>query len=118
MVDVLNVFSHTGSNEPILKPLIGSFDLTFSLRRKGISYFYITIIQNLFPLRINFISKFTMVSPDGVPALHKAEDRMRVNIIGKGEAIGKDYRLESEDMLPGSFFFEEDRIKNKTAKII
>ena len=76
------------------------------------------VIKHLFPLGSSLISKFPMVSPDGVPALHKTEYGMRINVIGKGEAIFKDYRLESEYMIPRGFFFEEDRIKDKTAIII
>jgi len=45
--------------------------------------FTFAVIENLFPLGVNFIiSKFSMVSPDGVPALHKREDRMGVNVKG------------------------------------
>jgi hypothetical protein len=45
-----DIFSDTGSNQSVLEPTIGSFDLTFGLGRKGISDLHSAVIENLFPL--------------------------------------------------------------------
>jgi hypothetical protein len=55
MVNISDIFSDTGSDQPVLEPPIRTFHFAFGLRRKGIGNFHITVLQDLFPLRGGFI---------------------------------------------------------------
>ena len=48
--NVSDVLSHAGSNQAILDPAIGPFDLALGLRREGIGHLDAAIVQDLFPL--------------------------------------------------------------------
>ena len=44
LFDLGDILSDTGSDESILEPTIGSFNLTSGLGRKGVNHVYITIL--------------------------------------------------------------------------
>jgi hypothetical protein len=98
--DVGDIFTDTGSNQMVLEPTIGSFDLTFGLGRKGISDLHIAILQDLLPLRGGFIGEEVVFIPEGVSSADKSEDGVRIDIIGVREPIAKDDRLQSQNMGP------------------
>ena len=85
--DCLDIFSGTGSDEPILKPAIRPFHLAFGLRRECIARLDMTVPQDPFPLRIHIIRNQIMLPPDGVAALDEAQNRVAVGVIGIGGAI-------------------------------
>lgn len=62
--DRLDVFSGTGSDEPILEPAIRPFNLAFGLRREGIARLDVTVPQDPFPLRVDIIRDQTIFSPE------------------------------------------------------
>jgi hypothetical protein len=117
-LDLGDIFSDTGSNQTILEPTIGAFDLTLGLGRKGISDLDMAILQNLFPLRGGFVGEEMVTFPDRIPSLDKSEDRMRVHIVGIGESIAKEDGLEGLDMRPAGLFSDQDGIKDESAMII
>jgi len=117
-VDVGDIFSDTDSDQAVLEPAIGTFHFPFGLRRQGIGDFDITIIQDLFPLRSGLIGQKEVLSPEGVPPLDKSEDGMGVDIIRVRKSVSKDDGLQSEDMSPGGFLFDQSGIKDQPAVII
>jgi hypothetical protein len=117
-VDLDDVFSDTRTDKSILEPSIGSFNFPFRLRRKSISDFYITILQDLFPLGGGFIGEEVVFSPDRVSSLDESEDRMRIDVIRVREPIAKDDGLEGQNMSPGGLFFDQSGIKDEAAVII
>jgi hypothetical protein len=98
--DVSDIFSDTGSNQMVLEPSIGSFHLSFRLRRQGITDLHIAILQDLFPLRGGFIGQQMVVSPDRISPLDKSKDRVRIDIIGVRKSIPKDDSLQGQNMGP------------------
>ena len=74
--DIRNILSDTGTNKPVLEPLIRSFDFSFRLRGKRVDDFDIAIIEYLLPLRICFIRQDVVLSPKRVSVLDKSKDRM------------------------------------------
>jgi hypothetical protein len=90
-----DIFSDTSSNQMVLEPTIRSFDLSFRLRRKGISDFYIAVFQNLFPLRGDLIGLKIVLPPEGIPSLDKSEDGMGIYVVTVRESVPKDDGLES-----------------------
>jgi hypothetical protein len=113
-----DIFSDTGSNQMVLEPTIRPFHFPFGLGGEGISDFYITIIQNLLPLRSGFVSEEVVFSPDRIPSLNKSEDRMGVHIIGIRESIAKEDGLEGQDMGPAGLFLDQRGIKDQPTIII
>ena len=118
LFDFFDVFSDTGADESVLEPTIGAFHFTLCLRGQGIRDFYITIFEDLFPLRGGFIGEQVMFSPEGVPSLNESEDGMRVNVVGVREAVAKDHGLESLDMGPAGLLLDQKSIKDEAAIII
>jgi hypothetical protein len=116
--DFFDVFSDTGADESVLEPAIGAFHFAFGLRGQGISDFYITILEDLFPLRGGFIGQEVMLSPERVPSLNEAEDAMGVYIVSVRESKAEDDRLEGQDMGPTGFLFEQSGIKDQSTEII
>jgi hypothetical protein len=104
--DFFDVFSDTGADESVLEPTIGSFHFAFGLRGQGISDFYITIFEDLFPLRGGFIGQEVMLPPERVPSLDKAKDAMGVYIVSIRESKAEDDSLEGQDMGPAGFLLE------------
>jgi hypothetical protein len=117
-VDLGDVFSDTSTDQSILEPSIRAFDFSFGLRRKSISNFYITILQNLFPLRGGFIGQEVVFSPDRIPPLDKSKDRMRIDVIRVRQPILKDDGLEGQNMSPAGLVFDQSGIKDEAAIII
>jgi hypothetical protein len=116
--DIGDIFSDTGSNQMVLEPAIGPFHFALGLWGQGIGDFYITIIQDLFPLGGGFIGQEVMFSPEGVSSLDKSEDPMGVNVVGIGESILKDDTLEGQDMGPTGLCLDENGIEHESAIII
>jgi hypothetical protein len=117
-LDLGDIFSDAGSNQMILEPTIGAFDLPFGLGRKGISDLHIAVIENLFPLRGGFIGEEVMFSPDGVSSLDKSEDGMGIDIVAIGESMLKNDGLEGQDMGPACFLVDQGCVEDKSAVII
>jgi hypothetical protein len=105
--NIRDIFSDTGSNQVVLEPTVRSFDLAFSLGRKSVCDFDVTVLQHLFPLRGGLIGQEVVFSPEGVSSLDKSEDGMRIDIVGEGEAIAKDEGLESLDVSPAGLFLDQ-----------
>jgi hypothetical protein len=116
--NIRDIFSDTGSNQVVLEPTVRSFDLAFSLGRKSVCDFDVTVLQHLFPLRGGLIGQEVVFSPEGVSSLDKSEDGMRIDIVGEGEAIAKDEGLESLDVSPAGLFLDQGSIKEEPTMII
>jgi len=116
--DIGDIFSHTGSNQMVLEPTIRSFDLAFGLGRKSMGDFDIAVLQDLLPLRGGLIGQKVVFSPDGVSSLDKAEDGMRINIVGKRKAIAKDDGLKGLDVSPTGLFLDQGGIEEEPTMII
>jgi len=116
--DIGDIFSDTGSDQPVLEPPVGAFHFAFGLRRQGIGNFHITILQNLFPLRGGFISKEVVFSPEGVSSLNESKDRVGVDVVGVRESVLKDDALEGQDMSPSGLLFDQSGIEDQPAIII
>ncbi len=102
----------------VLEPTIRSFDLSLRLGRKGISDFYIAVLQNLFPLRCGLIGQEIMFAPDGIPPLDKSEDGMGIDVVAVRESVAKDDGLEGLNMGPRGLFLHKGGIKDEAAMII
>ena len=55
LFDFGDILSDAGSDESILEPAIGAFNLASGLRGKGMNDLHIAVLENLFPLRSSFI---------------------------------------------------------------
>jgi hypothetical protein len=118
IVNHLDVFLGAGAYQSILEPAIRPFDLAFSLRGEGVAGVNVTVSKDPFPLRVYVVGDQIMFSPDGVPALDEAENRVRVGVISVGGSIAKDHAFQGGDMVPAGLLFNELRIQQLTAKII
>jgi hypothetical protein len=116
--DVGDIFSDTGSDQPVLEPAIRAFHFSFGLWRQGIGDFHITIIEDLLPLRRGLVGQEVVLSPIGVSALDKSEDGMGVYIVAVRESVSKEDSLQGQDMSPSSFLFDQGGIKDQPAIII
>jgi hypothetical protein len=116
--DVGDIFSDTGSDEPVLEPAIRAFHFPFGLWRQGIGDFYIAILKDLFPLRCGLIGQEVVLSPERLPSLDKSKDGMGVYVVTVREAVLKDNGLEGQDMSPGGFLFDQSGIKDQPAIVI
>ena len=85
--DIGGVGSHTGPHEVILEPLVRPLNFALGLRRKCIDNLNTTVGQDLFPLGVDLVGDLVMVPPDGVAALDKTEDGVRVDVIGKRQSV-------------------------------
>jgi hypothetical protein len=88
------------------------------LRGQGISEFYITILQDLFPLRGGFIGQEVMLSPERIPSLDEAKDAMGVYIVSVRESKAEDDGLEGQDMGPAGLLVEQSGIKDESTEIV
>ncbi len=113
-----DIFSDAGSNQMVLKPTVRSFDLSFRLGRKGIGNLYIAVLQDLFPLRGDFIGQEMVFPPEGVSSLDESEDGMRIDIIGERQSVSKDHGLKSLNVSPRGLFLHQGGIKDEAAMII
>ena len=118
LLNMGDIFSDTGSNEVVLEPAIGSFDLASGLRREGMDDLYIAVLEDLFPLRGGLIGEEVVFIPEGVSSPDKSEDRVGVDIVGVRESEAEDDRLEGQDMGPAGFFLDQNGIEHKSAIII
>ncbi len=118
LFDFFDVFSDTRADESVLEPTIGSFHFAFGLRGQGISEFYITILQDLFPLRGGFIGQEVMLSPERIPSLDEAKDAMGVYIVSVRESKAEDDGLEGQDMGPAGLLVEQSGIKDESTEIV
>jgi hypothetical protein len=87
LIDFGDILSDTGSDESILEPAIGSFNLTSGLGRKGVNYLHVAILQDLFPLRGGLVGEEVMFIPEGVSSPDKSKDGVRIDIIGERESM-------------------------------
>ena len=115
---VSDVVSHAGSDQAILDPAIGSFDLALGLRREGIGHLDATIVQNLFPLGISLIGNKMMLTPQRVPSLDEPKDGMGVDVIGEWTTILEEDCLKRHDMSPRGLSFQQGSIEDEAAIII
>jgi hypothetical protein len=116
--DVGDIFSDTGSDQTVLEPARGSFDLASGLRREGVNDLHMAVFQHLFPLRGGFIGQKVVFSPEGVPSLNKSKDTVGVYIIGVRKSISEYDVLESNNMGPAGFFSDQSGIEDETAIIV
>ena len=106
LLDFGDILADTRSNQPVLQPAVGPFNFSFGLGGEGIGYFYLAVVEDLFPLGVGFVGEEVMVSPGGVSSLDEAEDGVRIYVVGVGESVTEKDRLEGLDMSPASFFLE------------
>jgi hypothetical protein len=118
LLNMGDIFSDTGSNEVVLEPGIGSFDLASGLRREGMDDLYIAVLEDLFPLRGGLIGQEVVFIPEGVSSPDKSEDGVRIDIVGVRESEAEDDRLEGQDMGPAGLCLEQNGIEHKSAIII
>jgi hypothetical protein len=118
LFDFFDVFSDTLADESVLEPTIGSFHFSFGLRGQGICDFYITVLEDLFPLRGGFIGQEVMFSPERVLSLNEAKDAMGVYIVSVRESEAEDDGLEGQDMGPAGLLVEQSGIKDQSTEII
>jgi len=90
LLDLGDIFSDTGSDEVVLEPAVGSFDLASGLRGEGMDDLYIAVLENLFPLRGGFIGEEVMLIPQGVSSPDKSEDGVRIDVVGVRESVAED----------------------------
>jgi hypothetical protein len=55
LLDIGDILPDAGSDQSILEPAIGSFNLASGLGRKGVNDLHIAVLENLFPLRSGLI---------------------------------------------------------------
>jgi hypothetical protein len=118
LFDLGDILPDTGSDESVLKPAIGSFDFASGLRRKRVNDLYITILQDLFPLRGGFVGQKVVFIPEGVSSPDKSEDRVRIDIVGVRKPISKNDGLEGQDMGPAGLCLEQNSIEHESTVII
>jgi hypothetical protein len=118
LFDLGDILSDTGSDESVLEPTIGSFDLTSGLGRKGVNNLDIAILEDLFPLRGRLIGEEVVFIPEGVSSPDKSEDRVRIDVVGVGESEAEDDGLEGQDMGPTGLRLNENGIKEESAIVI
>ena len=118
LFDLFDVFSDTGADESVLEPTIRSFHFAFGLRGQGVSDFYITILEDLFPLRGGFIGEEVVFSPERVPSLDKAKDAMGVYIVGVRKSMVEDHGLEGQDMGPAGLLVNQSGIQEESAIVV
>jgi hypothetical protein len=118
LVDELDVFPGAGSDESILEPAIRPFDLAFGLRREGITGVDPTVLEDPFPLRVDFVGDEIVFPPEGIAALDKAENGVRIGVVGIRDSIAEDDALQGVDMVPAGLLLNQLGIQHLTAKII
>jgi hypothetical protein len=118
LLNMGDIFSDTGSNEVVLEPGIGSFDLASGLRREGMDDLYIAVFEDLFPLRGGLIGQEVVFIPEGVSSPDKSEDGVRIDIVGVRESEAEDDGLEGQDMGPAGFFLDQNGVEHESAIII
>jgi hypothetical protein len=118
LFDLGDILSDTGSDESILEPAIGSFNLTSGLGRKGVNHLHVAILQDLLPLRDGLVGQEVVFIPEGVSSPDKSEDRVRIDIVGVRESISKNDGLEGQDMGPAGLCLEQKGIEHEPAIII
>jgi hypothetical protein len=90
LFNLFDVFSDTGSDQPVLEPTVGSFDFASGLGREGVNDLDVAILEDLFPLRGGFIGQEVVFIPEGVSSPDKSKDGVRIDIVGIRESISKD----------------------------
>ena len=118
MFDLGDILPDTGSDESILGPAIGSFNLTSGLGRKGVNHLHVAILQDLLPLRGGLVGQEVVLIPEGVSSADKSEDGVRIDIAGVRESILKDDGLEGQDMGPAGLFVDQNGIEHEPTIII
>lgn len=117
-LDVRRIIADASSNQVVLKPLVRALDLSLGLRGERVDDLDPTILQDLFPLGVHLVGKLTVIAPEGIAALDKAEDGMRIDVVGEGEPVSEENSLKGKDVWPGAFTSEEFCIEDKAGMII
>jgi hypothetical protein len=118
LLDFGHLFADAGSDQPILKPAVRSFNFASGLRGKGMGNLYLAVFQDLFPLGSRLIGPKVVLIPEGVPPPDKAEDGVGIDVVSIREAVTKDHGLQGQDMGPAGFFADQDGIEKEAAVII
>jgi len=118
LFDFSDLFSDTGSDESVLEPAVGSFDLTSGLGGERVNDLHIAILQDLFPLRGGLIGQEVVFLPEGVSSSDEAKDAVGVYIVGIGETMAEDHALEGQDMGPAGLCLDQNGIEHESAIII
>jgi len=90
LLDLGDIFSDTGTDEVVLEPAVGSFDLASGLGGEGMDDLYVAVLEDLFPLRGGFIGEEVVLIPEGVSSSDKSEDGVRVDVVGVREPEAED----------------------------
>lgn len=77
-----------------------------------------TVSKDPFLMRVHIVGDEIMFSPDGVPALEEAENRVGVGVVSTRSSIAEDHAFQGGDMVPAALLFNELGIRQLTAKII
>lgn len=116
--DVVGVVSNAGADQAILKPLIRPLDLALGLGGQGVGDLDAAVPEDPFPLRIDLVGELAMVSPGRITALDEAEDRVRVDIVAQGKAVGAEDRLQGLDMRPRAFSTDKFGIEDEPGVVV
>jgi len=82
--DLLNrreLFNSRRADDAILKPTIGTLDLTLGLGREGMNDIHVEALEELFPVGFRLIGPEVELFPKAIPVLDKSKNPERVHII-------------------------------------
>ena len=102
-----DVLVDTRSDNPVLQPAVGSFDLAFGLRRESVGHIHSEDAHHSSPLRISIIGLEYMLAPNTVSSLDEAKDTQRIDVVAQGEPVCLHEGLGGLDMGPGGLLAEE-----------
>lgn len=91
---------HARSDQMILKPAIGPFDLSLGCRTQSIDDFDAQIPQDCFPLNDRILFFGLGLLPDGVPSFDEPKDRMVVDVVLQRTANARHDCLGGHDVGP------------------
>ena len=76
------------SDNAVLQPAVGSFDLAFGLGRQGESNIHPKDAHYLSPLGVDIVCLEDMLAPNAIPSLDEAKHTQGVHVVAQGDAIG------------------------------
>lgn len=83
-----DVLIDTRSDNSVLQPAVGPFDLAFGLGRQGEVNIHPKDAHHLSPLGVDIICLEDMLAPDAIPSLDEAKHTQGVHVVAQGDAIG------------------------------
>ena len=83
-----DVLIDTRSDNSVLQPAIGPFDLAFGLGRRGEFNIHSKDAHHLSPLGVDIVRLEDMLAPDAIPSLDEAKHTQGVHVVAQGNAIG------------------------------